>query len=78
MGSLNLGGAAVVENQAGAIFDVQTDGDFVLASGVPSVLNAGVFRKSSGPPTPINVAFTNTGTLDIGAIWRYLASLADP
>jgi hypothetical protein len=59
---------ARLENQAGAVFDLQLDGDFTAQGTNLVVNNAGTFLKSGGAGTA-NVdkafAFTNSGLLDL-------------
>ena len=55
-----------IVNQAGAVFNVQNDQTMANAYGSPWFSNAGLFRKSpSVGTTTVNVAFNNTGTLDV-------------
>src|ERR1035441_9940985 len=68
-----LGSAAgvvnVISNQAGALFDVQTDASLSSEGccfGTLTIYNAGTFRKSAGTGTnAINWPFNNTGLVDV-------------
>ena len=59
----------VISNQAGALFDVQTDASLNSEGccfGTLTIYNAGTFRKSAGTGTnAINWPFNNTGLVDI-------------
>jgi len=69
-GVINVGDGSVITNQAGGLFDIQTDADFVHPFG-----NAGAFtnqtgatlRKSAAGLTlfPANVGLSNAGTVEI-------------
>jgi hypothetical protein len=74
-GAVNMPGS-VIRNEAGALFDVQTDAGILIAqgAGLPSGVfnNAGVFRKSGGngvtevpPQASVPVAFHNTCIVDV-------------
>ena len=58
---------AVLTNQAGATFDIQTNQDFEQSIGAAGAFNnAGTLLKSSGTAiTEIEVAFNNTGTVEV-------------
>ncbi|MCX6930334.1 MAG: hypothetical protein NT154_45070 [Verrucomicrobia bacterium] len=60
----------VISNQAGALFDVQTDASLSRYNyggwGAFTIYNAGTFRKSAGTGTnAINWALNNTGLVDV-------------
>jgi VCBS repeat-containing protein len=58
----------VINNLAGAVFDVQGDQIFKHRSGFPAttINNAGTFRKSAGSGTAsIAAVFNNTGTVEV-------------
>ncbi|HLH54950.1 MAG TPA: hypothetical protein VKY92_15170 [Verrucomicrobiae bacterium] len=61
------GAAGAIYNQAGGLFDVQNDQSMSSGSGSPYFFNAGVFRKSAGSNTVLNLLFTNTGTMDLAS-----------
>jgi hypothetical protein len=56
-----------IVNLAGAVFNDQQDHTMMDESGSPFFSNAGTFIKSGGTNTTINVAFTNSGTLDLAS-----------
>ena len=59
------GYTGAIVNEAGGVVDVRTDRSIVSQAGAPYISNAGIFQKSAGSNTTINLAFTNTGTLNI-------------
>jgi hypothetical protein len=69
-GNIGLSNGAVINNQAGATFLVQTDGDQrIVANGFANTSafnNAGTFRKflSTGTVT-VEIPFSNSGTIDL-------------
>jgi hypothetical protein len=67
-GDLNLqssvGNATTLNNQAGALYDIQTDANILSTSGGGTVLNSGTVQKSGGTATSaIDVLFSNPGTV---------------
>jgi hypothetical protein len=62
------GNAPTINNQAGALFDMQSDADFIRQVARLVFNNAGTLRKSMGTQTSWlqDAAFTNTGTINIG------------
>ena len=68
-GSLLGGDGAQVLNQAGAVFDLQSDATFGYANGGngPGFINAGTFRKSAGTGTSTvsQTAFTTSGLVSV-------------
>jgi hypothetical protein len=57
----------VVNNQSGGTFDVQTDGTFISHSSgtAGSFNNAGLLKKTGTGISTMNIAFDNTGTVDV-------------
>ncbi len=68
-GNLPMNYGSVIENLAGAVFNVQTDATMYWPGNgtAPIFNNAGTFRKSSGAGTLSisSVTFNNTGTVDV-------------
>jgi YD repeat-containing protein len=69
-GFMEVADGAVIDNQAGATFDIQSDSGFSLSTigGADATFNnAGTVTKSGGSSTSsfANVIFNNTGTLDV-------------
>lgn len=66
-GDLVADNAAVIDNLAGALFDVRNDASLTVFFGAaPTINNAGTFRKSAGTgTTELEAAFTNTGTVEV-------------
>ena len=63
-GSVTIYGT--LNNQAGALYDLQGDGGLTYGYGGGTVNNAGTFRKSGGTGTSaVNVDFNNTGTVEV-------------
>ena len=61
-------GGGEVENEAGAVYDFQSDGTpFVEGPGGGTIVNAGTIEKTGGTGTTTvsNVALNNSGTLDV-------------
>jgi hypothetical protein len=65
-GDIYSGSGATFNNQAGGVFDVQGDANFLDNQGGPATFNnAGTFKKSRGTgTTSITAAFNNSGELD--------------
>ena len=61
--------AATINNEAGGLFDVQSNSGFGAYNNGPWVINnAGLWRKSAGSGTSSvdgNIAFNNTGTVEV-------------
>lgn len=68
-GNVNINSGAVITNRPGALFEVQSTGQFVPLSSANRIDNAGTFRKSvSGQTTiPNTLALNNHGTVEISA-----------
>jgi archaellum component FlaF (FlaF/FlaG flagellin family) len=68
-GDVHLNSGAVITNRPGALFEVQSSGQFVPLSTANQIDNAGNFRKSaSGAMTlPNALPFNNQGTVEIQA-----------
>ncbi|MBI5773962.1 MAG: hypothetical protein HZA89_09510, partial [Verrucomicrobia bacterium] len=65
-GVLSSQGGGVINNLAGALFEMQSDASLAQFSGALTINNAGTLRKSGGTGTKtMAVAFTNSGTVDI-------------
>src|SRR5262249_24538710 len=71
-GPLSASDGAVINNLAGATFNVENDSTFLAFASPPNPLpafnNAGLFRKSVGTgtgTTAIEVPLTNTGTVQV-------------
>ena len=66
-----FGSSGVFNNQAGGVFEIQSDSTFLwwdrLAYGWPTFNNAGILRKSEGTGTTTfdSVTFNNTGTVEV-------------
>ena len=59
-------GGATVQNDAGAVFDIDTNGYEILAeTGTVSFVNAGTVAETAGTGTTIGVPLTNTGTVAV-------------
>ena len=69
-GVLQMSSGSTLNNQAGAVYDLQGDGQITPTSicGGGTINNAGLFRKSAGSGTssvdPL-IAFNNTGTVEV-------------
>ncbi len=69
----SMWGTSTLNNLAGAVYDIQGDGGNGNAmaiwgdSGLGTINNAGLFRKSAGTGTALvyNVFFNNTGTVEV-------------
>jgi hypothetical protein len=66
-GSFGSTNAAVIQNQAGGVFDIQNDTGLTVSSGsTPTINNAGVFKKSGGAGiTNIAWAMNNSGAVSV-------------
>ncbi len=66
-GNINFNDGTTFNSLAGSVFDVQTDARMGRPGGgaLPTFSNAGTLRKSAGVATPVDVAFTNSGTVDL-------------
>ena len=59
-------GGATLQNDAGAVFDIDTNGYEILANtGTVSFVNAGTVAETAGTGTTIAVPLTNTGTVEV-------------
>jgi hypothetical protein len=63
---------AILNNEAGAVYDLQGDGGFILGAGGTSlgnyINNVGLFKKSGGTGTSVvgaGIIFNNTGTVEV-------------
>lgn len=62
----SIGDSAIINNLAGATFDIQTDADMPFFGSGAGFNNSGTLRKSAGSgETSLSVVFFNSGTLDI-------------
>ncbi len=71
-GNINFNDGTSFNSLAGSVFDVQTDARMGRPGGgaLPVFANAGTFKKSAGTTTPVDIAFTNSGTvgLQVGTV----------
>jgi hypothetical protein len=63
---LNNGDSGVLNNLAGATFDLAGDGDIgPWADGPKAINSAGMFRKTAGMTTSIDIPFNLTGSVEV-------------
>jgi hypothetical protein len=65
-GAIQMNSGAILNNNSGAILDVQGNLSLSTLGGSPSLINAGTIRKSAGAGlSAVSVPFTNTGTIQV-------------